>query len=397
MMMMGLELTGKIPFSHVCIHPLVCDEKGKKMSKTKGNVIDPMDVADEYGVDALRFAMAMVATPSQYTSFGLKHVEQARNFMTKIWNAGRFLVMHQITGSQILPPVLHETMNRWMVQRIGLWAQEVEVCLKDYAFHTCAASLYHNIWHSFCDWYIEWVKDHLQTYDADQTKETRQVMGWVFNQILVLLQPFVPFMTQALWAKQNPSSQNLLCEISWPTSGLSGDGLFGQHMQETSALVTLMIDVITAVRSLKTEFHLPFSQRMTLTLSHLTEDQRSFFEEQRFFIMNLLYIEDLMITADSSADTQYDDVQDFSLFVHNVRIAMPLGRWVDVSKEANRMNTRYVKEKAQLDVWQARADDPAFLAKASAQAVETLRTRCRDQEKSLEGLSLYLNFLKKNR
>ena len=181
------------------MNALVRDEKGKKMSKTKGNVVDPLLLIDTYGADALRFTLAALAVPGRDVKFSQSHVEGYRNFATKLWNAARFAEMNGCTFvSDFKPSQLQVPINQWAVSQVIVLARGVETALEEYKFNEAAHFLYHFMWGIFCDWYLEFCKSKFAS-ENDEKTETQQTVAWVLDQILRLLHPFMPFITEALW------------------------------------------------------------------------------------------------------------------------------------------------------------------------------------------------------
>ena len=375
MLMLGLELTGKEPFKHIVIHPLICDEKGQKMSKTKGNVIDPMEICQQYGTDALRFALTLAATPSRYTSFGLKNVETCRNFMTKIWNSARLLKAYHVTGT-LKQPSCTLAMNGWMIEKIKELSQKVEGNFQNYAFHQAATSLYHGIWNLFCDWYLEWAKERWMS-DPEES-ETKEVCGWVFNQILILLQPFAPYITQELWQTFNPNACNLLCQLSWPV--IETD--FGSQAH----WIDDMIEAVSSLRSVKAELGLTHWELVV----HGVSEEEFFFQQNNSFLTKTLSLGSFQIQKGLP-------VQDKGWLI------LPAGPWIcsipltsiaDVAGQIQKLTQRLEKENTLLKKWQDLLTCPHFMAKASPEVIQQTQQRCQDQTLLLERLQLYVNSLK---
>ena len=200
MMMMGLHFMDEVPFHTVYIHALVRDEKGQKMSKSKGNVVDPLELMDKYGADALRFTLAALAVPGRDVRMSEKRVEGYRNFATKLWNASRFAEMNECRAIKGFDPrACTETVNRWIVGETFKAAAKVSQGIEDYRFNDAADAIYHFVWGTYCDWYLEFIKPLLGSNDEAVVTETRATAAWVLDQILSLLHPFMPFITEELW------------------------------------------------------------------------------------------------------------------------------------------------------------------------------------------------------
>ncbi|MEK7660624.1 MAG: valine--tRNA ligase, partial [Pseudomonadota bacterium] len=199
MMMMGIHFTGKAPFENVIIHSRVVDEFGKKMSKSKGNIIDPVPLIDEYGADALRFSLAIAAGPGRDIRMSPKRVEGYRNFSTKLWNAARFCQMNECMASaNYTPTCAKHTLNKWIISQIGRATHDVEKAIINHRFDEAASAIYSLIWAVFCDWYLELIKPILNGDDEEAKSETRETAAWALDAILKLLHPFMPFVTEEI-------------------------------------------------------------------------------------------------------------------------------------------------------------------------------------------------------
>src|SRR3954451_19443155 len=220
MMMMGLHFMKEVPFSTIYIHALVRDEKGAKMSKSKGNVIDPLALIDEYGADALRFTLAAMAAQGRDIKLATTRVEGYRNFATKLWNAARFAEMNGCARNpEVSAHDVTEVLNRWIAHETARCAGEVTAALEALKFNEAAGTLYRFVWNVFCDWYLELAKPVLTGPDGAAKTETRAITAWVLDEIMKLLHPFMPFITEELWrvtAKQGAPRHGLLALAAWP-------------------------------------------------------------------------------------------------------------------------------------------------------------------------------------
>ena len=253
MMMMGLHFMNEVPFPTVYIHALVRDERGAKMSKSKGNVIDPLEIIGEYGADALRFTLAAMAAQGRDIKLSTQRVEGYRNFATKLWNACRFAEMnHCVTVPGFDPKPATETLNRWIAHETGKAAREITEAIETYRFNEAASVAYRFVWNIFCDWYLELAKPVLQGADSPAKDETRAMTAWVRDEILRLLHPFTPFVTEELWrvtAEGGPARDGLLALARWPRH----DGL---DDLEAEAEIGWVIDLVTAIRSVRAEMNI---------------------------------------------------------------------------------------------------------------------------------------------
>ena len=210
----------EVPFHTVYIHALVRDERGQKMSKSKGNVIDPLEVIDEYGADALRFTLAAMAAQGRDIKLSAQRVEGYRNFATKLWNAARFAEMNGcVRDPDFTPRDAKEVLNRWIAHETARAGSEVTAAIEAYKFNEAAAAIYRFVWNIFCDWYLELVKPVLTGADGAAKDETRATTAWVLDEIVKLLHPFMPFITEELWsvtAEQGPKREHMLALAAWP-------------------------------------------------------------------------------------------------------------------------------------------------------------------------------------
>ena len=255
MMMMGLHFMKEVPFHDVYIHALVRDERGAKMSKSKGNVIDPLDLIDEYGADALRFTLAAMAAQGRDIKLSTQRVEGYRNFATKLWNAARFAEMNGcVTVAGFDPSRAKETLNRWIAHETQKATREITEAIEAYKFNDAAGAVYRFVWNIFCDWYLELAKPVLPGADGAAKTETRAMTAWVRDEIFKLLHPFMPFITEELWrltAEQGPARDGLLTLAPWPQhQGSPAD-------DEAEAEIGWVIDLVTAIRSVRAEMNIP--------------------------------------------------------------------------------------------------------------------------------------------
>lgn len=251
MMMMGLHFTGKVPFKDVCITALVRDEKGQKMSKSKGNVVDPLAFVDQYGADALRFALASLAGPGRDINFSASQVEGYRNFATKIWNAFRFCQHNTcILDPGFDPTTVIHPINQWIIAEIATLTQNVNQSLTDYRFDEACSHLYQFVWGRFCDWYIEFTKSLIQEGTPDQQSETRATTAWAFGQILHLLHPFMPFLSEKLWQALAPD-HGLLITAPWPPASAPASP------PAVASEVEWLIQFVTQLRLARQQLNLP--------------------------------------------------------------------------------------------------------------------------------------------
>jgi valyl-tRNA synthetase len=386
MMMMGIEFMGEIPFKDVYIHALVLDEKGQKMSKSKGNAMDPLELVDEYGADALRFTMGRMAGQGRNIRLSKQAVEGNRNFATKLWNAARFAEMNEcgapgeIDFASVTSPV-----NRWVLGELAACEAEATKAIEEYRFNDAAGALYKFIWNVLCDWYLELIKPLLMGMDDTAKQETRDVCGYVLDETLKLLHPFMPFVTEELWERRaagRAGSQGFLMHQSWPKYDITRDG-------EADDEIEWVLDLITEIRSLRNDLGVPAGSKIPLSLvsaGPVIED-RAFRHED--ILKRLARLEDIVL--DETVPTGA-----VSTVVGETVVALNIADQIDVDEARKRLD----KEIAQLDKditsTEKKLGNEAFVSKAPPEIVEENRERIVDwtdrrvklsaARKSLEGL-----------
>ncbi len=264
MMMMGLHVMEEVPFRDVYIHALVRDEKGQKMSKSKGNVIDPLELIDAYGADALRFTLSAMAAQGRDIKLSPSRVEGYRNFATKLWNAARFAEINACAPVKGFDPAnAKQTINRWIAGESERALATVTEAIEAYRFNEAAGAIYSFIWHKFCDWYLELIKPILLGSDQAAAAETRAMTSCVLDRALKLLHPFMPFVTEELWAKlarQTTAESSLLILATWPKH-------LGLENAEADAEIGWVVRLVSEVRSVRSEMNVPAGAKVPLVIS----------------------------------------------------------------------------------------------------------------------------------
>jgi valyl-tRNA synthetase len=356
MVMMGLHFMKEVPFPTVYIHALVRDATGAKMSKSKGNVIDPLDVIDEYGADALRFTLAAMAAQGRDIKLSAQRVEGYRNFATKLWNAARFAEINGCARDPDFDPRrAKETLNRWIAHETAKTVAEVTEAIEAYRFNDAAATAYRFVWNIYCDWYLEMAKPLLSGSEANAKRETQAVVAWAQDEILSLLHPFMPFITEELWAVTAVTKREVLLALSvWPSLAGVGDA-----RAETE--IGWVVDLITAIRSVRAEMNV--NVPLPLILAGVSDQvwQRS----QRWseFIKRMARISEVTRAPVYKPGT-------IQLVVRGETVGLALSGFVDLAAE----RTRLAKEMTKADADIARVDqklgNPNFVARAPEELVE---------------------------
>ena len=366
MIFSACEHTGKPPFHTVFIHGLVRDDKGRKMSKSLGNGIDPLEMADQYGADALRFNLITGNSPGNDMRFYTERCEAMRNFANKIWNASRFLMMNLAIDRCELPERL-ELEDKWILSKLNSVIPEVTENMERYELGVAAQKVYDFIWDSYCDWYIELTKTRLQGEDEDSKLWAQQVLCYVLTETLKLLHPFMPFITEEIW-QALPHSGDYLMLQQWPQHRAELD------FPEEEKAMELIMDAIRGVRARRAEMNVPPSKKAQLTVSTL---ERAVFEQGIPFLKRLAYASD--VTVEGVTDAGSDDAMTaqgmVTVTTHAARLFMPLAELVDLEKEKARIEKELKKNRAELDKLEAKLGNPGFVNKAPAHVVEAEQDR----------------------
>ncbi|MBD3769088.1 MAG: valine--tRNA ligase [Rhodobacterales bacterium] len=386
MMMMSLEFMGEVPFKDVYIHALVLDEKGQKMSKSKGNVMDPLELIDEYGADALRFTMGRMAGQGRNIRLSKQAVEGNRNFATKLWNAARFAEMNEcgapgeIDFDEIKSPV-----NRWILGELSQCVADVTKGIEDYRFDDGAGAIYRFVWNTFCDWYLELIKPLLGGMDDAAKSETRKVCGYVLDETLKLLHPFMPFVTEELWDRRAPGrafDQGFLMGQDWPVFN-------GFHDEAAAEEVNWVIDLITELRSLRNDLGVPAGAKIPLALVKAGVEIEIRTMRHEDVLKRLARLEDITFTDATPKGAVT------AVFGKTVA-ALQIADFVDVEEARKRLDKELGQIEKDITSTEKKLSNENFVARAPEEIVEENRQRLVDwaarrekllaARKGLEGL-----------
>jgi valyl-tRNA synthetase len=360
MMMMGLHFKKDVPFHDVYIHALVRDASGAKMSKSKGNVIDPLEVIDEYGADALRFTLAAMAAQGRDIKLSAQRVEGYRNFATKLWNAARFAEINGCAHDPDFDPHhAKETLNRWIAHETAKTGREVTAAIEAYKFNEAASALYRFVWNVYCDWYLELIKPVLTGPDGPAKTETRGAAAWTLDEILKLLHPFMPFISEELWsvtAEHGPRRHHMLALDAWPAH----DGLDDEVVE---AEIGWVIDLITAIRSVRVEMNIPAATMLPLVLAGASPQTAIRARHWAEFIQRLARIADI-----SFADAPPQGA--VQLVVRGDVAALSLKGVIDLDAERARLAKEMAKADADIARVDAKLNNPNFVSRAPEEVVE---------------------------
>ena len=360
MIFSACEHTGKPPFHTVFIHGLVRDDKGRKMSKSLGNGIDPLEIADKYGADALRFNLVTGNSPGNDMRFYTERCEAMRNFANKIWNASRFLKMNLTIDHCALPEKL-ELEDKWILSKLNRCIPEVTENMDKYELGVAAQKIYDFIWDDYCDWYIELTKTRLQGEDEDSKVRAQQVLCHVLTQMLKLLHPFMPFITEEIW-QALPHEGDFLMLSDWPVADAALD------FPEEEKAMELIMDAIRGVRTRRSEMNVPPSKKAHLTVA---TGERDIFVLGVPFLKKLAYASEVTFAQPGTAP----EAGSVTVVTHAAQISMPLAELVDLEKEKARMEKELKKNSDELQKLNTKLANPGFVNKAPEHVVKAEQER----------------------
>ncbi|MHA7062395.1 valine--tRNA ligase [Azospirillum argentinense] len=382
MMMMGLHFMKDVPFRTVYIHALVRDEKGQKMSKSKGNVIDPLELIDQYGTDALRFTLTAMAAQGRDIKLAVSRVEGYRNFATKLWNAARYTQMNGVAPVPGFKPVgLSQTVNRWIVGALAEAAKKVGESIEAYKFNEAANTAYAFTWGTFCDWYLEFTKPILNGSDEAAIAETRATTAWVLDEILHMLHPLMPFITEELWEQLSTDRANRLISARWPEHGAE---LVDPAARDEMDWV---VRAISSVRSMRSEMNVPPAAQIELKLKDAGQESLKRLDTHRDLILRmgrLASVEPLSGPVPKSA---------VQAVLDEATLILPLEGIVDLDKERARLTKEIEKLSGEIKKIDAKLSNEQFVAKAPEEVIEEQRDRRDTAEQARDKLQKALEML----
>ncbi|MEJ2123225.1 MAG: valine--tRNA ligase, partial [Alphaproteobacteria bacterium] len=401
MMMMGLHFMKDVPFDTVYIHALVRDEKGQKMSKSKGNVMDPLDIIDgcdldtlitkrtngldqkvakriaadtkkaypkgiaAYGADALRFTMAALAAQGRDVKLSMQVVEGYRNFSTKLWNASRFGEMNGCAPVKgFNPKKAKQSVNRWIAGEVQRTAAAITTGIEQHRYNEAAAAVYQFVWHTFCDWYLELAKPVLSGPDGKEKDETRATFAWALDHILMLLHPFMPFITEELWERIGEAANGrdtMLILAPWPELS----GLIDEAADQEVAWIT---QTVTEVRSVRSEMNVPPSAQVPLVICGADKDVAAWADRHRETVAKMARLSSIEMKKTPPKGA-------VQIITHDGVLALPLADIIDVAAEGERLKREIAKVNGEIEKLDAKLADESFTAKAPEHVVEENRER----------------------
>jgi valyl-tRNA synthetase len=374
MMMMGLHFMGEAPFHTVYIHALVRDEKGQKMSKSKGNIIDPLELVEKFGTDSLRFTLAALAAQGRDVRLAESRVEGYRNFATKLWNAARYCEINGCAPVHDFDPRdCKLTVNKWIVSEAAKAAADITAALDSYKFNEAASGIYQFAWGTFCDWYLEFTKPILSGGDDGAAAETRATTAWVLDQILRLLHPFMPFITEELWSALAEGRESLLITESWPDTGNA------LAAPDAEAELDWVVRLISEVRAVRAEMNVPAGARLELVIRDLASDKEPWLAAFDAQIKGLARLESVAVEGGDAvaADIPEGSIQ---IIIDEATVILPLAGIIDLDQERGRLETEINKAAGEIGKLEKKLANKGFLEKAPEEVIAENRQRLADAQ-----------------
>ena len=380
MVMFGMELLNKEPFKDIYVHALVRDEKGQKMSKSKGNVIDPLDLIEKYSADALRFTLLSMASPGTDVKLSEDRVKGYRNFLNKLWNANNFLIQNKCNLKiSKKPPKLKVNINKWIYSELLKTSNIVKKNIDDYRFDEAAKNAYHFAWHTYCDWYLELSKTILYSNNNKAKTEVKEVSSYIFSQILVMLHPFIPFVTEKIWLtnKFDKNGKNFLMLSNWISGKSKKDSDYDQ--------VNKIIDIVSNLRSFKNELNVSPGSFVDISIHNIKKNNKSFVLNNDVIIKKLGRINNLFDKDQNKASA--------SLIISGDMFKIYFDENVDLSTIKENLLNRQNKYKVEMDKISQRLNNKSFIQRAPKDIVQQEKNNYSNLKKDIEKISLTIESL----
>ena len=365
MMMMGMHfMDDEVPFKEVYIHALVRDDKGQKMSKSKGNVLDPLDLSVKYGADSLRFTLTAMAAQGRDIKLSEERIAGYRNFSTKIWNGCKFLEFNEcISELDTDLNFINLQINKWIIENYNQLNSKVKKSIVEYKFNDAADALYQFIWRDYCDWYIEFIKPILNNAeDIESQKETKSVSIKIMKNVLLMLHPIMPYVTEEIFEKLFKSNK-LAISSSWPSL----------IETETSLKngIGLTIDIVSAIRSIRVEKNIPNKSRPTILLKNVNQEKKIIIEENYNLILNLAKLNQIKFLSKQHEENEKSIVTT----VDEIILMIPTDGLIDIEAEKNRLSKELENITNEIEIIDKRLNNPSFIEKAPPKVIEDVKTK----------------------
>ena len=382
MMMMGSHFMKTTPFKQVYIHPLIRDEKGQKMSKSKGNIIDPLNLLDKYGADTLRFTLTALLNPGRDVKLSESRVKGYKSFTNKIWNASNFLQLNQCkVDSEFNYKKVNLPINQWIVNELAYTKINIENYINKYLFHEVANELYHFIWHTYCDWYIEFAKS-LFSENKSESKETKKVSMWVFGEILKLSHPIIPFITEKLWFTLFNKENFLMNEVV-DIIDVQDNYILSQNNFKN------LIQIISSIRNLRSELNIPYKHSITLNINNNNENFCSFINLSKNEIIKLLKLNELTLN-----DPSIKSEGAANIVVANSTLIIPLSDLIDPITEIKKLTEKKNNQLFKLQKIRSKLQNKKFIEKAPEQVIAKFKNQEENINSSIEKIEQIINTIK---
>ncbi len=377
MMMMGSHFMKETPFKEIYIHPLIRDEKGQKMSKSKGNIIDPLVLLDKYGADTLRFTLTALLNPGRDVKLAEERVKGYKSFTNKIWNAANFLNLNNVKFiDQIDTEIINLDSSKWILKEFEEVQKKYFANIEKYQFHEIASLIYHFTWHTFCDWYIEFIKSDFK--DPNKSEETKKISGWVFVQTLKLLHPIMPFITEKLWL-------SLVDKDSFLMSQNFSKVNFDPSFDNSKKYILKIIEILTSLRNLRADLNISYKNEIDIIIDTKNNYLIDFITNYQTEFKRLLKIKSILFEENT--------IQKKSAFIvlNDITILIPLGGIVDIEKEIIKLEDKKNRYNEKLKSILGKLNNKAFIEKAPDNVIEIFRIQEQDMKSSIEKINEIIN------
>ena len=380
MMMMGSYFMKETPFKDIYIHPLIRDEKGQKMSKSKGNIIDPLELLDKYGADTLRFTLTALLNPGRDVKLSEARVKGYKSFTNKIWNAGKFL---QMNNSIFIDDISIDSIifdaNKWIIKELNDLNTQLDQLTKKYLFHEIANKIYHFVWHTYCDWYIEIIKQNFE--NEKFADEIKKVSGWTFIQVLKIIHPIMPFISEKLWRSLVDDKSYLMNQVFQTYATNNSFNISKKNFE-------IFIEFITSIRNLRSELNIPYKQLINISIEAKNEELNNFLIAYKNEISNFLK------TKDISFDKIQPNKNSALIVLTSLSVLIPLDGIIDSEAELKKLNKKKQVEQEKFNKVNDKLKNDNFMNKASEEIINKFKNEANIYKSSIEKIDQIINTIK---